>query len=213
MRGERHRSRFALLIALVLLTSFTTFAQITARTNSPARPATWAVRVAATNLSNFFLVTTNLYRGAQPSAKGMADLKLLGIKTVVNLRGFHSDDDEARGTGLKLGRLHMQPWHASDDDVLNFLKLATDTNNFPVFVHCQRGADRTGLMCAMYRVVVCDWTKDEAIAEMKDGGFRFNPTWKNLVRYVERSDVDKIRKQLGITKVETATATAQPSQH
>ena len=48
----------------------------------------------------------------------------------------------------------MKPWHAEDEDVVAFLKIASNTNNLPVFVHCQRGADRTGMMCAMYRIVL-----------------------------------------------------------
>ncbi len=198
------RPRFSLLKSVLLaaalpgLPFFTASGQTTALTNATGRPATWAVKLKSTNLSNFYRVTTNLYRGAQPSARGMAELKALGIKTVINLRGFHSDDDEARGTGLKLGRLHMEPWHAGDDDVVTFLKLVTDTNTLPAYIHCQRGADRTGMLCAMYRVAVCGWTKDEAIREMQDGGFHFNPTWRNLVRYVERADVEKLKQRAGI---------------
>ncbi len=198
------RPQFSLLTCGLLaaalhgLPSLTASGQTAALTNATGRPATWAVKLTGTNLSNFYRVTTNLYRGAQPSARGMAELKALGIKTVVNLRSFHSDRDEALGTGLKLGRLHMEPWHADDEDVVAFLKLVTNTNNLPVYVHCQRGADRTGMLCAMYRVVVCGWTRDEAIREMQDGGFHFNPTWRNLVRYVERADVEKLKQRAGI---------------
>jgi protein tyrosine/serine phosphatase len=130
----------------------------------------------------------------------MKELKTMGIKTVINLRGYHSDNDEVLGTGLKQGRLHMEPWHAADDDVVGFLKLATDTNNLPVFVHCQRGADRTGMVCAMYRITVCGWTKEEAIRELKDGGFGFNPAWKNIVRYIEKADIEKIKKKAGLVE-------------
>ena len=79
-----------------------------------------------------------------------------------------------------------------------FLKVVTDTNNLPAFVHCERGVDRTGMMCAMYRVVVCGWTKPEAIAEMKDGGFGFNPVWHELVAFVEKADVDKLKRDAGL---------------
>lgn len=191
---------------LILLISLATILAVdlmrsAAGTNDPQpRPATWAVKLQQTDLPNLYRVTTNLYRGAQPNARGMKQLKAMGIKTVVNLRGYHSDNDEVLGTGLKQGRLHMEPWHAADDDVVGFLKLATDTNNLPVFVHCQRGADRTGMVCAMYRITVCGWTKEEAIRELKDGGFGFNPAWKNIVRYIEKADVEKIRKKAGMVE-------------
>jgi protein tyrosine/serine phosphatase len=191
---------------LILLISLATILAVdlmrsAAGTNDPQpRPATWAVKLQQTDLPNLYRVTTNLYRGAQPNGRGMKELKAMGIRTVINLRGYHSDNDEVLGTGMKQGRLHMEPWRADDADVVGFLKLATDTNNLPVFVHCQRGADRTGMVCAMYRITVCGWTKEEAIRELKDGGFGFNPAWKNIVRYIEKADIEKIKKKAGLVE-------------
>ena len=162
------------------------------------RPANWATKLERPGLSNFYEVTTNLYRGAQPTAGGMTELKAMGIKTVLNLRTFHSDTHLVSSGDLKLARLHMKPWHAEDEDVVAFLKIVGNTNNLPVFVHCQRGADRTGMICAMYRVVICGWTKDAAIQEMKEGGFHFNRDWKNLVNYVQHADVDALKKRAGL---------------
>jgi protein tyrosine phosphatase (PTP) superfamily phosphohydrolase (DUF442 family) len=166
--------------------------------DSTNRPANWAQKIEVTGVKNCFEVTTNLYRGAQPTAEGMAHLQALGIKTVINLRAWHSDKDKVAGTGLKSVRFETEPWHGDEEDVVRFLKVVTDTNNLPAFVHCERGADRTGMMCAMYRIVVCGWTKSEAIAEMKDGGFGFNPVWNDLVVFVEKADVDKIKREAGI---------------
>ena len=162
------------------------------------RPANWAAPLNEPGLSNFYEVTTNLYRGAQPSAEGMKELKSMGVKTVLNLRSFHSDQHLVSNGDMKLARLHMKPWHAEDEDVVTFLKIASNTNNLPLFVHCQRGADRTGMICAMYRVVICDWTKEDAIKEMKEGGFHFNPGWENLVDYVNKADVAVLKKRAGI---------------
>lgn len=147
---------------------------------------------------NFHRVTTNLYRGAQPTAEGMKQLRAMGIRTVVNLRALHSDKDKVAGTGLKSARFETGPWRAEEEDVVRFLKIVTDTNNLPAFVHCQRGADRTGVMCAMYRIAVCGWTKEAAIAEMKDGGFGFNPAWRNLIVFVENADVAKLNREAGL---------------
>jgi Protein tyrosine/serine phosphatase len=83
--------------------------------------------------------------------------------------------------------------------VVGFLKVVADTNNLPALVHCQRGADRTGLMCAMYRITVCGWTKEQALAEMKDGGFGFSPTWKNLVTFVEKANIEDIKRRAGLS--------------
>jgi protein tyrosine phosphatase (PTP) superfamily phosphohydrolase (DUF442 family) len=183
------------LAAMMILVAWTVASNAQENTN---RPANWAQPVAVPGITNFYQVTTNLYRGAQPTAAGMKQLQAMGIKTVINLRAFHSDKDEVVGTGLKSVRFETTPWHAEEEDVVGFLKMVADTNNLPVFVHCQRGADRTGTMCAMYRIVVCDWTKEEAIAEMKNGGFAFSPVWRNLVTFIEKADIADLKRRAGL---------------
>ena len=185
-----------LAVLAILLTGSVSFAQ----TNDlKVRPANWATGLNRPGLSNFYEVTTNLYRGAQPTAQGMTELHAMGIKTILNLRSFHSDHGLVSSGDMKLARLHMKPWHAEDEDVVVFLKIVGNNTNLPVFVHCQRGADRTGMICAMYRIVFCGWTKDAAIEEMKQGGFHFNPGWQNLVDYINHADVNELKKRAGIT--------------
>jgi protein tyrosine/serine phosphatase len=111
-------------------------------------------------------VSDTLYRSAQPTAEGLHKLKELGITTVVNLRSFHSDRDEI-DPGLGYEHIHMKSWHAEREDAIRFLRIATDPARVPVLVHCQHGADRTGSMIAVYRVIVQGWSKDDAIREMK----------------------------------------------
>ena len=48
--------------------------------------AKWAERIELPGLPNLHKVSDDLYRGAQPTAEGMRQLKKIGIKTVVNLR-------------------------------------------------------------------------------------------------------------------------------
>lgn len=184
----------ALLIAFVLV-----LAVIASAEPVTNRSAQWAQPLVLPGITNLYQVTTNLYRGAQPTTEGMRQLKAMGIKTVVNLRSFHSDTDELAGTGLKGFRFKTEPWHAEEEDVVAFLKIVTDTNNLPVFVHCQRGADRTGTMCAMYRIVVCGWTKSAAIEELKRGGYHFSPVWKNLEAFIEKADIADIKRRAGLS--------------
>ena len=160
--------------------------------------AQWAVPINEPGLPNLHRVDGRLYRGAQPSAEGFRQLKATGVKTVIDLRSFHSDDRLLENTGLGSIRFYMKPWHAENDDVVRFLQIVTDTNNAPCFVHCQHGADRTGTMCAIYRIAVCGWTKDQAIDEMTNGGFGFHPEWQNLINYVRRLDIDRLKKPAGM---------------
>ena len=162
-----------------------------------SRPTNWAVPVNHPGLPNCFQLTTNFYRGAQPTKQGLSALKALGIRTVINLRTFHSDAGKLADEGLAQERFKMEAWRMSDDEAVHFLKIVGDTNHLPVFVHCERGADRTGTMCALYRIAGCGWSKADAIQEMKEGGFGFNPTWQNLVNYLEQADVEKLKRRAG----------------
>ncbi|MFH0965144.1 MAG: tyrosine-protein phosphatase [Planctomycetota bacterium] len=157
------------------------------------RPSTWATALERPGLTNFHQVTADLYRGAQPTAEGMRQLEKLGVKTVVNLRTGHSDREDLVGSMLDYEEIPIEPWKIEEEEVARFLRVVSDPARMPVFVHCRRGADRTGLACAVYRIAVCGWSKEEAIREMTRGGFAFASTWGNMVRYLEKLDVERLR--------------------
>ncbi len=163
-----------------------------------APPGRWAKPMEETGLPNLHRVTKDLYRGAQPTVDGMKKLKEMGVKTVVNLRSFHSDRDEIGDTGLAYEHITMKAWHPERKELIRFMRITTDPNRTPVFVHCQHGSDRTGTMCAVYRLAVCGWSKDDAIDEMTGGGFGFHGAWDNLVEYLRKVDIEEIKKQVGL---------------
>ncbi len=185
--------RFGILFAVALL------APAIGRTAEPTRrPDTWAVKLEQPGLPNLHKVNDKLYRGAQPTAEGIRSLEKLGIKTIICLRSEHSDQEILRGSGLILEQIPMNAWDVNEDAIVRFLRVATDKSRQPVFVHCQHGADRTGTMCAAYRVVVDGWTKQEAVNEMTKGGFGFHSIWFNLPRLIGKLDVEKVRAKLGL---------------
>jgi hypothetical protein len=52
-----------------------------------------------------------------------------------------------------------------------FLALMDDPSTYPVLLHCRAGLHRTGIMVAVYRMEYQGWTREQAIAEMKENGF------------------------------------------
>jgi len=174
------------------------FGQAYADETLSTRPEKWAQPIALKGVPNLHKISANLYRSAQPSAEGMANLKRMGIKTIVNLRAFHSDRARIGKTGLNYEHIFMKTWHPEHEDVVRFLKIVMSPENTPVLVHCQHGADRTGTMSAIYRVVVEGWTKQEAIDEMTKGGFNFHEVWVNLPPWIADLDVQAIRKEVGL---------------
>lgn len=145
-------------------------------------------------LTNFAQVSPVLYRGAQPTAQGFVQLKKMGIKTVVNLRSFHSDRDLMKGTGLRYVSIASQAWNPEEKDILRFLKIVENPDNQPVFVHCQQGADRTGCAVAAYRMVEQGWTRQQAMAELPR--FDFHPIWTEISEYLAKFDPARTQQKL-----------------
>lgn len=150
-------------------------------------------------VKNFAKVSDALYRGEQPTAEGFAELKKMGIKTVVCLRELHSDRDLLKGLSLQYARIYCKAWHPEDEDVARFMKLIRDPKNQPVFVHCQHGSDRTGMMVASYRILEQGWTNAEAEKEIHN--FGFHEIFSDIQKYL--LTLDKAKMNALIEKTES----------
>ncbi|HEY6125405.1 MAG TPA: tyrosine-protein phosphatase [Steroidobacteraceae bacterium] len=158
-----------------------------------ARPAEWAEPIALDGVPNLHRITPALYRSEQPSALGMKNLEKLGIRTVINLRAFNSDDDEVEGTSLRTERTKILTWRIGDKHVVEVMNMLKKTENGPFLIHCQHGADRTGLMTAMYRILEQGWSPQDALQELTDGGYGYHSLWTNIIEYVQSADVGKLK--------------------
>ncbi len=142
-------------------------------------------------VENFAKVSPALWRGAQPTAEGFRNLEAAGVKTVVNLRGRHDDLPLLRGTKLQYVRVAARAWDPEEAELAAVLKVLTNRDNWPVFVHCAEGRDRTGYVVAAYRMLIDGWSADDAIREMYD--FRFNTIWFRNPGFLRRLNIDKMR--------------------
>ncbi|WP_157953052.1 dual specificity protein phosphatase family protein [Limnobaculum parvum] len=155
-----------------------------------------AAKVSDTTLANFYQVDKNLYRSGQPGAEQMQELERRGVKSILNLRNFHTDNREAEGTSLKLYHIPMEAGRFTEQQVIQALKQLYHAPK-PVLIHCWHGSDRTGLMVAMYRMVFLNWSKQEAIEELKKPEFGYHQwAYYNIIQYLEKVDVESIRKQV-----------------
>jgi len=94
--------------------------------------------------------------------------------------------------------------------VTQFLKLVNDPANFPVYIHCQGGRHRTGVMTAVYRMTKDGWTADRAYQEMKQyrfEGFPSHPVLKTFVydyyaqmKPPQRADAGQDERVVGVSK-------------
>jgi len=162
------------------------------------RPSEWARPIDLPGAPDLYKVSDHLYRGAQPTAEGMKNLKKLGVKTVVNLRWLHSDRDDLEGTDMGYVHIPIRTWKLKEKHVLKFLRVVIDPAHQPVFVHCKHGADRTRAMSAFYRMVVQNWSKEKAVEEMTRGGYNYHSIWSSLVDFIREADIESYRKKLGL---------------
>ena len=133
---------------------------------------------AKVSIENFGQVNDRYYRGAQPEGRDYEDLAALGVRTIIDLTDDGNADEAglAAGAGMKFFRIplttHAQP---SAQAVAQFLALVNDAANQPVYVHCQGGRHRTGVMTAVYRMSHDGWTADRAFTEMQN--YKFGPVF------------------------------------
>lgn len=162
------------------------------------RPRGWAVALTVPGLSNLHRVGPGLYRAAQPDTPGFAALPALGITTVLSLRQLVDDAPLAEGTDLTLHRLPMKSRDVGEGDsakLVAALRIIRQSQG-PILVHCRHGADRTGAVCALYRMLFQGWSRDEALAELMQGGFGFHPVWQNIPRYLIACDPASLKSRV-----------------
>ena len=138
-----------------------------------AQERTIARKLAVAGVPNLGEVNSNLYRGAQPTQAGFENLARMGVTIVVDLRERGIEPERKQVTRLRM-RYVALPWfcfHPEDAKIARFLTLLHKNRGKKVFVHCQTGDDRTGMMIAAYRMAEQGWTAEDAMKEMEAYGF------------------------------------------
>ena len=171
---------------------------------SPTPPTPIAAQSASSaaisnDIDNFEFVSKGLWRGAQPSRKAIAKLAESGVKTIIDLRlagsGVEDEALVAKQYGISYVNIPMGFGNPSMGDVARFLAIVTKPSNQPKFVHCRQGADRTGTVIGVFRILHDHWSFTEAYNEMRL--HHFKPWLSNLKSLVARCEGDpKLSKEL-----------------
>ena len=161
---------------------------------APQRPDTWATPLQSERLRNFYKIDDKVYRSAQPDKKGFKELAARGIRNVLSLRDYHSDED-GEGLGLNLYRIKMEAGDIETQKVVEALRIIRNSDG-PVLIHCWHGSDRTGLVSAMYRIVFLGWSKEDAIDELTRGGYGYHSLYKNIPEFIRQADREAIKKRV-----------------
>ena len=195
------RSTFLSSLVVFLSVAVAAYAQDLETKRPAERNPSWAVIVLdVPEVPKLFIVEPNFYRSPQPAEEGFRALVTRkGLRSVVNLRATHSDDGLTQGLVLRLFDFGMPAWHIEREDVVGALRaLRTETRMGPTLLHCTLGADRTGLVAALYRMIYQGWSKEDAVEEMEHGGFGFHDIWINIPQFIDRIDVGELKRDVAV---------------
>ena len=148
--------------------------------------------------ANLYRIDDKLYRSEQPVAEDGEAIVKLGIQSVINLRFFdRNDDDHLKAHGLTLLNRPLLSWSIKPKEIAEILYLIEkQQQNGAVLIHCYHGADRTGLIAGMYRIIYQGWSVEEAKAEMQHGPYGYHSIWKNIANLFTEEKVKQVKTQL-----------------
>ncbi len=116
---------------------------------------------------NLHQIDSDMWRSNQPTPRRIEQAAKLGIRTIINLRGPRSDGGwrlEAEACarhGLQLVDFTVRSRAAPGKKMLYDTKTLFDRIEGPALLHCKSGADRAGLMSALYLLM----EKNRPVAE------------------------------------------------
>jgi protein tyrosine/serine phosphatase len=149
------------------------------------------------DLPNFHEVNKNLFRGGQPTEEGIKQLSARGIKTVISFRDTQEkvlrEKKIVEANGMRFVNMRLNNWFKSSNHEIDaIIEEIRKPENRPVFIHCKRGADRTGTVVAIYRMKYDGWTAKQANAEAKKFGLGWWQVFmKDFIHDYYRDNIEK----------------------
>lgn len=196
MKSLNNQNCIKILLGLAI---FFTLTSCTTKSIKEPRPENWANKINNKYFNNLHIVSDSIYRSEKPSISGFKYFEENKMASVLDLRRKHKDSITAIKANYT-GKLYFIPTKTadlSDKEIIEALKVLQNSPK-PIVIHCAHGSDRTGTVIAMYRIVFQNWTKKQAIEEMKRGGYNYHWFYPELIRYIEDSNIEEIKKQLNI---------------
>ena len=157
--------------------------------------------VSTDSIPNFHQVHPWLYRSGQPTQTGLSNLQQMEIKTIINLKydflkffqegpgEVKREQEWATKANIRFEHIPLHPiWAPKAEEIDRVLTLIRNQDNWPIYIHCVSGVNRTGIIIGAYRVKFEGWTPQQAYKEMVSLGFHRCRFWwkKAFFRYVNK---------------------------
>ena len=140
--------------------------------------------------NNFHQVSNEVYRANQPSPSHLRSYKDRGIKAVLNLRGFTQqsyalfEEDSCKNLGLDFISVPFSGSSAPQPEKLLEIIDLMDKIPKPFVLHCKSGADRAGLVSAMYLIVQKKLSVTEAKKQLSFKYLHLDFTKTGILDYI-----------------------------
>jgi protein tyrosine/serine phosphatase len=140
--------------------------------------------------NNFHQISDEVYRANQPSPSHLRSYKDKGIKAVLNLRGFSQqsyalfEKDSCKNLGLVLISVPLSGSFAPQPEKLLEIIDIMEKIPKPFVLHCKSGADRAGLVSAMYLIVQKKLSVTEAKKQLSFKYLHLDFTKTGILDYI-----------------------------
>jgi protein tyrosine/serine phosphatase len=139
---------------------------------------------------NFAEIGPGMYRSNQPNSERFDDYAKLGIKNVLNLRGangeapYNFEVESCEKHGFNLIDLPLSARMRPSREQLSEIMTILEGLEGPTLMHCKSGADRTGLVSAIYYLHILGRSVEDAQTMLSLRFVHLNFTKTGILDYV-----------------------------
>jgi len=139
---------------------------------------------------NFAEIAPGIYRSNHPNHERFTAYRDMGVTTILNLRGkthhshYYFEEESCNALGMKLIDIPLKARAVPQPEMLLHVMEVLEGLDGPTLMHCKSGADRTGLVSAIYLLHILNKPVEEARKMLSIRFVHLNFTKTGILDYV-----------------------------